>query len=176
MHSITFVVTKDRPTEAVLAAALAPFGAQSDDPKWDRYLLGGRYTGNLIPHDADDTMMGAADPSEQRFFTEISKSAGLTSNRPGRTGPGVDAAQVQNIRNLCVIPRTVVIDGYSHECGVVPANAMLRNAGMTEAADAMDEHDVSEERAAIAKWRNTIIDIMSRVPDDHWLSVVDCHD
>jgi hypothetical protein len=44
MHFITFVVTKEKPTEAVLAAAMAPFGPNvlGKDAKWDEWTLGGR--------------------------------------------------------------------------------------------------------------------------------------
>jgi hypothetical protein len=109
------------------------------------------------------------------FFTEITKNTGMTFKRPGHTGTGVDAAQMQNIRGPGVMPRTIVIDGCWHECEVIPVEAMLRNAGITDAADAMDERELREEHEAIAKWRDTVKDIMSRVPPDHWISIVDCH-
>jgi hypothetical protein len=48
MHFAVAVVTNERPTDAMLAAALGPFGpAAGAGAKWDWWALGGRYTGAL---------------------------------------------------------------------------------------------------------------------------------
>jgi hypothetical protein len=51
MHFAVAVVTQEKPTESMLADALAPFGpAGAAEAKWDWYALGGRFSGHLLRH------------------------------------------------------------------------------------------------------------------------------
>jgi hypothetical protein len=84
MHFFAYVVTEEKPTDAVLAKVMAPFmpDALGNDHKLDWYALGGRYTGLLIPHQMANTIKGS-----------------FIGDGPGRTGPGVDALQHSNLKH-----------------------------------------------------------------------------
>jgi len=120
MHFIAFVVTNEKPTEAVLAAAMAPFGPDvlGDDHKWGWWGLGGRYTGLLIPHNIANTIKGKPDampPWERR-------DDGLRG--PGKTGPGVDALQHSNLKypyfDTGGFPAAVVIHDIRSRMWIIP--------------------------------------------------------
>jgi len=49
MHYVALVISEQRPIPEVLHKALGPFGPEGKG-RFDYYVLGGRYRGNLIPH------------------------------------------------------------------------------------------------------------------------------
>jgi hypothetical protein len=178
MHTSVIVVTKDKPTEDVLATALAPFGPVALGPAahWDWWALGGTFTGLLIPHDLANTITGGPDISPAELAVEgIVAAAGVTMTRLGdQAGPGVDALQHRNFKELLDgwMPLAIVIDGHWHQCEIYPVEPLLRSIGRIDEAD---RHDFSEERAAGAVWDEKAIRILDVVPSDHWISVVDIH-
>jgi len=169
MHFAVLVVTKDKPTEDVLAAALAPF----KDSKWDWWTLGGRYTGQLIPHDVADTVTGGHDlPEIEVMVDAMFKKDGMVIQRPGSTGPGVDALQLGNFKQGQA-GFAVVIDGRWHECEVMPIEPIVRAYGLDRCT--VGSRDYTEERAAVKRWDARLTALMDGAPDDHWVSVVDIH-
>lgn len=131
MHFMAFVVTQEKPTEVVLAAALDSFGhsEKGGEDHWDYYCLGGRYARRLIPY-------GGAEMSEteRRFVEFLSEAMDLTLTRPGpEPSPGVDALQICNLQELQhgTVPYVLIVGDCWHECPVFPgalchANRMAR--------------------------------------------------
>jgi hypothetical protein len=172
MHFVVLVVTYDKPTEAVLEAALAPFGIAALGPhaKWDEWALGGRYTGLLIPHDLADTVTGGPHVSEM----EMLRSQVGAIQRPGHTGPGVDALRKSNLKDYHGgrFPFAVLIEGQWHSDGVPSVEGMLRGMGLDDTAD---QQDFTEERAALRAWCSKFETLMDGVAPDLWLALIDCH-
>jgi hypothetical protein len=164
MHFITFVVTKEKPTEAVLAAAMAPFGpdALGADHKWGSYQLGGRYTGLLIPRELSGTAKGKSDKG------------------PGNRGPGVDVLQLRNLKHPYfddgAFPRAIVAHDqwYAPNSEILGSKHLLEEMGFPDVAEAFDE---TEELHAYRAWQCEAIDILKKVASDRddWLSVLDIH-
>ena len=84
MHIAALVVTSKKPTKSILVEALTPFGqAAGAKFKLDWWALGGRFSGQLIPHDKRDTVTGGlAYPDDE---------LPLVPNDRHEPGPGVDA-------------------------------------------------------------------------------------
>jgi hypothetical protein len=104
MHFAVAIVTNEKPTEAILAETLAPFGpAAGVEAKWDWQALGGRFTGLLCPKQIAGTVTGGVEyPDDELPLRPILQS-----------GPGVDAVQNGNLEtfNWTFPPRVLVIDG-----------------------------------------------------------------
>jgi hypothetical protein len=190
MHFITFVVTKEKPTEAVLAAAMAPFGPNvlGKDAKWDEWTLGGRYTGLLIPHSIENTVTGGPNVSDAELaIAAMAESADTVVTQPGRTGPGVDALQARNMKRFHnkdngAFPYAILLDGHWHSDEVIGVEGMARQMATILGIDFdhlagkfAGQHDFTEERAALNAWREKAVQILDTVRPDDWLSVVDIH-
>jgi hypothetical protein len=133
MHFCVLVVTKDKPTDDVLAKALAPFGrhALGNDAKWDWYALGGRYSGHLIPLHFADTVTGRAHFPEHEISDDgIIDTSAAKIAKYGSTAPGVDALQRRNARtNDIFMPVfAVLIDACWHEPNDIAMRASFRDA------------------------------------------------
>ena len=148
MHFFVLVVTEEKPTTEVISKALAPFGPDGED-EWEWWEFGGRYSGSLIALDPDNTV----------------------SVRPGRLGRGVDALQVKNFdATTADAPFAVILDGVWYECEVFPTEASDRALGIE-----MTPEERDAERAAVARWTAKVETLLSSVPGEYWLAVVDCH-
>lgn len=104
MHYVALVISEQRPIPEVLHKALGPFGPEGKG-RFDYYVLGGRYRGNLIPHypQCNNTMMGdAMSPEDRRgrFLAELTMDNPKNARHPERTGPGVDALQLGNLHHV----------------------------------------------------------------------------
>jgi hypothetical protein len=192
MHFITYVVTDEKPTEDVLAAALEPFGPSWEGGigKWDWWKLGGRYTGLLIPDDPEnDSITGryAITPIEARM-AEHDAEAGLQTKHHGRTGPGVDALRFCDIKeSLAGIPAAVVMGGQWYEVPTSPelmVRGLLRklqqiapgfSAPPRDDAAGFDNKCEEQETAVRAWWEGEIGPRFDRGCGGNWLAVVDCH-
>jgi hypothetical protein len=191
MHFIAFVVTDQKPTEDVLAAALEPFRPswEGGAGKWDWWKLGGRYTGLLIPKDpGNDSITGgyAIQPIEVRM-AEHNAEAGLQTKHHGRTGPGVDALRFCDVKELLSGPAAVVIGGQWYEAPTAPelmARGMLRKLQelhpgfspppLDDAAE-FDNKCEEQEAAICAWWEDDIKPMLNRCCGCYWLAIVDCH-
>ena len=185
MHFVLYVVTEDRPTEEALAAALAPFGPEGE-ARWDSWVLGGRYTGNLMPHDIENTVTGGPEVSDAEFslirlFETVlpderhseEKAGKLVSTRPGRTGLGVDALQICNLKEIPEIgPFAILVDGKWHQCGTYPILDMFKRYHLDVKSSVAE---IAQDQDALTAWREQVCELMDRVPLTHWLAVVDCH-
>ena len=114
MHFPLFVITETQPTEEMLESLLQPFrGEVEEGARFDRWALGGKYSGQVIPYDLADTMTGGPDVSDDELaiLGELADCWGVDLRRPVSTpGAGVDVARFDNIKTLEIVP-----DGYSHK-------------------------------------------------------------
>jgi hypothetical protein len=203
MHSLILVITPAKPTDDVLAAALAPFREKEDvtDKRWlvgywDDWALGGRYTGQLIPHDVADTVTGGNLGMEtDLIFAGVLENAvgdgDVTLQIPSDTGPGVDACRYSNLKELPFVPNAVLIDGHWHRPEQPDQRRILSELGFEIQTDgdggwrwrpkdkaegnAALERYQEEQRAAWPRWVEKVAELMRGVPPDHWVSVVDTH-
>src|SRR5215469_11474256 len=91
LHFVTFVVTDTKPTEEMLENMLRPFGPKGLD-RFDYWALGGRFSGQVIPHDLADTITGGPDVSsaELKIMNELAACWDVVLHSPGsKPGPGV---------------------------------------------------------------------------------------
>jgi hypothetical protein len=107
VHFAVLVVTKDKPTERVLARALRPFGPRTVRPKWNWYALGGRFSGVLHPLDVADTVTGGLEYPDD----ELSQA----TDPRHKTGSGIAALIRRNLECIELAPGVVVWDGRWHE-------------------------------------------------------------
>jgi hypothetical protein len=163
MHFITYVVTEEKPTDAVLAKVMAPFmpNALGNDHKLDWYALGGRYTGLLIPHQMANTIKGS-----------------FIGDGPGSTGPGVDALQLSNLKHpyaeTSVCPAAVVLGGewYGRDNNDMKGTKhVLYEMGFPDVAEAFDE---TEEMLALQAWMDEMADLLETVSGNCWIAALDC--
>lgn len=169
MHFVGLVITEERPTEEVLSKALVQFGPDGEG-KWDWWTLGGRYTGNLRPLELENTMTGGPDLPHIEMMLIKTMGAKL----PGRTGPGVDALRHKNLAGVYneLLPHAVVFNGQWHECEVISVESLARGLGFDVNIPAKE---LKTERAGMRRWITRFDALMSDVPAESWISVIDCH-
>jgi hypothetical protein len=150
-HFGVLVVTKDRPTEEVLASALAPFGPSAgDEAKFDWWQLGGRYDGRLIPRLPETITAGVENE--------------LT---------GVDALQLENLDFYSLLPKVVLFNDQWHEAVAAAFLATHRVMPLVLADPEVIWSD-EEINADTNGWDCRFDEIMDPVPRDYWISMVDC--
>jgi hypothetical protein len=164
-----FVITDKKPTPEVLEKTLVLFGPHHQG-HWLEWTLGGRYTGNLIPIDRENTATGAR--PELTDFEKRRDIYGLPTRRQERTGPGVDALQRKNLAsvNEAFLPHAVVLQGQWHACEVFSVEALARDLGLEVLAEEREA-----ECAAIARWSAKFEAMMQEIPAENWISVIDCN-
>jgi hypothetical protein len=118
VHFAALIITDKKPTQDVLEKALVHFGPYHQR-HWLGWALGGRYTGNLIPIEPENTVTGA-----RPELTDLEKRQAQYGLPPARgqerTGPGVDALQRKKLESVYkgFLPHAVVLQDQWHECEV----------------------------------------------------------
>jgi hypothetical protein len=159
-----------------------PFG------HFDYYQLGGRYIGLLNPVDGAETIKGSDDPHPVE--AQLMAMLGGKIVKPGyRGGTGVDALRIKDaqIPLMPAPPSAMVINGQWHQA---PACPILTAASMAEGfrratgnpainpedvLSQADQKELAEERNLNDQWCEKCLDLTAAIPDDHWISVIDCH-
>jgi hypothetical protein len=169
MHFAVAIVTKEKPTEAILAETLAPFGpAAGIEAKWDWLALGGRFSGLLCPKQIADTVTGGVEyPDDELPLMPIR-----------RCGPGVDALQNGNLEsfNWTVPPRVLVTDGQWLEAEPLTVDyggPPLRSLYLGDIDPSAPVLSVPE-MLLTDDWFERFYGILDNLPNERWLSIVDC--
>jgi hypothetical protein len=170
MHFAVAVVTEEKPTEAMLADILAPFGpAAGTEAKWDWQVLGGRFSGLLGPHGIGGTITSGPEcPDDEFYFIPIDDP-----------GPGVDALQNRNLETYYwhVPPRVLVINGQWLEA---PPLVVDFGGGLRPFAFYLGDIDPlapivsSREVRRADDWFERFYGVLDGLPDDRWISILDC--
>ena len=172
MHCAVFVITPGRPTEQVLAVALAEPVKQH---QIDWYGLGGRYGGRLQVKDLTRSVSGGFDePGIEEMMRELLPGpAG-----PPQIGAGCDAAPIENIIEIGVRCTVFLCDGLWTESESIQCltnmHLLTNRPGMGDRIMAPADQ-IRRETAALQAWDDFVSALIEIVPTDHWLSVVDCH-
>jgi hypothetical protein len=158
MHFAVAVVTEERPTEARLAAALDAFGpAAGEAAKWDWWVLGGRYTGALCRYSSRGLC-----PAEETITNGVEFPDDELTMVPPPSLPtgGADALPNRYAKEYMALwtPRALLIDGQWHENhtlsgGFIPTLEVGVGAG---------------------QWAKQVVAMLRAVPEEHWVSIVDC--
>jgi hypothetical protein len=185
MHCATMVVTGEKPTEAVLSAALVPFY----DIKFDWCALGGRYSGLMIAATGAETLTGGGQmtPGEARH-SKTAEEIGAKLHRPGASGLGVDAVRKKDFRGCYMpnLPRALVLRGEWYEappCPIHQALSVMRSMkdhgigcrDPDEFLSTVSEEEVRQEQSLCDEWKEQFLSLLDTVGDGEWLSFVDCH-
>jgi hypothetical protein len=174
MHFVILVVTEQKPTEEILAKALEPFA-----DKWDGWWLGGRWSGNLIPYDIDNTITGGPNvPDAELVLQRLARQSGCSfSLGTGmiKTGPGCDALQLKNLKRSNLEFLAVVLNGKWHQAEVTPVEDLFRSLQLHGVDVRESPGQFDTERVALERWRLEFDALMDQVLEEHWVSAVDCH-
>jgi hypothetical protein len=161
MQFAAAVVTEEKPTQAMLAGVLKPFGPRAGaEAKWDRYVLGGRFSGRLGPNHIADAIKGiqqSADPDLHR---------------------GVDALQNGNLATFhwSSPPGVLIVDGQwlEFEPKVADFGDSLLVPFYLGDIDPSARVLSPEEMRLEDDWFERFYSILDGLPDDRWISIVDC--
>jgi hypothetical protein len=168
MHFAIAVVTNDKPTESMLADALAPFGPAGGEPKWDWFALGGRFSGHLFSTDMTDTITGGPEYPDD----ELS----VTSFPVGELGYGVDAVQCGSLEAITSLPVGVVFDGCWHATRIFIWQGPEGRCSpyLADIDPAAPYLPWNEGLLAAEQWSRRFREILEGIPSGHWISIVDC--
>jgi hypothetical protein len=167
MHFAVAVVTAEKPSESVLADALAPFGpAGAAEEKWGWYALGGRFSGHLFSRDMADTVTGGPEyPDDELSLIPypICRS-------------GADSVRCGSLEAVLSLPVGVVVDGCWHATRIFtwkgpegPCSPYL--ADIDPAAPCLPWR---EGLLAGEQWSRRFLEIIKGLPPGDWISIVDC--
>ena len=189
-HFLLAVFTDSRPSENSLGHLLSPFEetACSDQPKWDWWVIGGRWLGELIVkpgvNDFITGQPGVFDNEAQPDGVDGARIADLDlpamSDRE-RTNRAAHWDQARARQNAGEKPHPWTVDTsavsrseYIDRATPFTPFAYILDGKWFEKGDmgwwGMVRDEMPEE-----EWNDHFAAILSQRPGDDWITVVDCH-
>jgi len=189
-HFPLAVFTHSRPTKTQLSCQLAPYQETIENPnsKWDAWRVGGRWFGKLIiSSNADDFIISRLGSVDRRLFPGAVDGArigdldllAMAEKERCELGEAWDQANAfieehgkidASILNTQEITRS----HYIEQAASFTPFAYIQD-GQWNAKGEMGWLGVVDDPRPDAEWERQFMDVLAQQPDDHWITILDCH-
>lgn len=189
-HFMLAIFTDCRPLNSSLCELLEPFEetAGNDLSKWDWWSIGGRWLGELlVKPGTNDFILG-----KPGAFTNTAQEGGVDGARIGTLDLSAmltrakhdaarcwDRAVARQVAGLGPHPWEVdvtEISRHAHIDSAIPLTpfAYLLDGQWVEKGE-MGWFGIARNERSGSEWNAHFAEILKRQPEEHWITVIDCH-